>query len=808
MELSDADLYLSRDHLGQRQEKRGYRHNYGRRDGEPSRSQDQLYDTFLTNESIAGGHGRYFQDKSLRDMSMDKYYDESESQSAQRSEVKSTDWAAQDNENHGAFNDIPDLDSVASSVPGTRIRLHRSGSVDISVDSSEEHPGFEEMSELENSSEPPLPPYVVRAEKAHYTTAEPDVMYSSSLHGMQGSRVTASQKSSSVYSNSSFKRQPARLSSRASIDSFPQSPHHTPSSSTRFDRASTTSSSWARAHQIQNVPARSAAVISAMSALQDKIRSLEKGLDQERERTLTMRAEMESEKQSYESKIRTLCAENEELESKLRQSEEAKHSSCRNAESFRSRLADVSAQLEKTQIELESLKQCNADTEEQLANIKLERTRIEEDLSNKLVEGSTQLEMRESRVKSLQEELVAMESQKIEAQAAIRNLLVLNEDLMNKLSQATSQSTTKRASSGGSTIKKKKSVSSGIKRGATRSSIAATNVSSKTSPVASQQVKSVSSSKKKAVRIKKRNGTGAMTTRKAKPQTSTAKPGVPDYHHEQNGVFNHSSMGYRKTRGPSLDKELFQANGDKPVPFILGANIGPSFSIYGRVQESLANHYAYGIQSPRERQRKQKSSSNDESEYQVSGDGSNSDENEYEEYEEANVSEVHRPFLQVDETEEGVSPRNVLIPGNDDTNHAPRFTTANRFLSSAQEAALAHAQKFRIPSPRSTHGLRNLETSLRRELDELRARYQESVTYLSRGQDGTGVAVPSLSKSRELTDLVERIEIKSQQLAALDEMERSSSGRPRSPVRSPEAYERKVHALRTLHEFRDDPPFL
>ncbi|GBG32068.1 Hypothetical Protein FCC1311_082932 [Hondaea fermentalgiana] len=524
-------------------------------------------------------------------------------------------------------------DAARSSGTALRRDLHATfltnkgddGSVDISVD-SEDH-GGDQMSELDMSSLPSFP----------------------GSHRPRPLHVPSTTSSTASFSV----RSPSRRSSVASS-------------------YGATMSAWDRVHQADNVPPRSAAVISAMGALQDKIRSLEKSLEQERERNLALRTEAETARQSFEAKAKTMHAENDELASKVRMLEQAKRQACHHAEEYRSKLAEITASMEAAQAENNALAQQSAETEGKLAEASAEHTRATEEATRAAGDLRAQIDLKEARVKSLQEELVAVDSQKIEAQAAIRNLLLLNEDLMNKLAR----------------------------------------------------------------------------------------------------------RGARKSRGWSLDKELLHANADHPVPFLLGKNAGPSFSVYGRVQEELADPWAYGIPSPRERAGRR-------------------------------AQRDARGFFQEEEVGQDSEDDRYDDEENEDEN------------DNSDEEDEVKGETDRKQDEGGRGGIKNRPNESKAvELDTLQRQYQILVTEISSSVPGPGSVAESnsselfkqtgLRKSRDLTEVVEKIEIKTQQLAALEGLRRSAavSPRPRSPVRSPEAFDRKVQALRTLQHFREEPPYL
>jgi len=99
--------------------------------------------------------------------------------------------------------------------------------------------------------------------------------------------------------------------------------------------------------------------------------------------------------------------------------------------------------------------------------------------------------------------------------------------------------------------------------------------------------------------------------------------------------------------------------------------------------------------------------------------------------------------------------------------------------------------------------IRSVMASLEQELEELNEEYrillshQSEISISSSGADGNA-DFNAAEMNSQLNNLVEKIEIKSQQLNLL----RRYSSRARTAVRSPKAYNRKVQQLRALQNFR------
>ncbi|CAK9007332.1 Reticulocyte-binding protein 2 homolog a [Durusdinium trenchii] len=616
------------------------------------------------------------------------------------------------------------VDWMSQSPGGTRVRLHRSGSVDIAIeaddflDESEDarsHFGRSQLDERDAESAIAFMPRssfstIGSPGQASWTRAH-DTFDRQQHHHRQQHRgqhrmpdLGDSFRSSGLaapfgsMSSTMFSAAASGISGGAAGSARATRPPSPPRPTTPSYRREEETHS-ARGGTIVSVPSRSAAVISAMNALQDKIRRLERELDLEQERNLALKSEMEHMRQQKQNKIA-------DLKGQLSTSEQAMN----EEQTHRVRLE---GELKLEQRECERLRGDHAAAEAKVLELRRQaeqqRDELEEArqlLAESKVEAESKAEMAERRQEELQN-LVDAEREarsqvvkdKEETDEFLQSLVQINQELVEKLAKKAERE----AKTPAHAASKRPTAAKGPRLATTRRA-------------------------KQRTEKNKRPGGGprrgaAASTRGVNSKQSSPAPVLSE------GVGVH---------GLSLDKQLLRANLGKPVPFLLGKNPGPSFSLYGQVQQGISDDQAFG---------------------RASSAGSLQADQEYQEEHDRDRDEPKRGAV----------------------------------ISVRLESPKGGRQ-------RADSEIGSLVGSLREELEGLQAEYQATLASVSNEDISRGIPTETSESLGDLVERIETKA--QQLFLLQQHEQHLAQSRSRSPVRSPKAFKRKVRALRTLHKFR------
>jgi len=586
-------------------------------------------------------------------------------------------------------------DHVLSPNKGTRVRLHRSGDVDITVNSDTindiddiDDISIDSRSRLNSSraysfagSEVSGREYTSRKYKKDPSSTH----YPTSLgHENWSSKPQSSEASTS-----------GRLAAQSGGE-FVSKPLSPVGSTTGFPRTRGRVKEHTSPYSGGAPSTRSAAVISAMNALQDKARLLERDLDAERDKSRSLRIELQrSHEKSERLSERCTVLENQLRDEKAgrakaegvceEQSRQAENTSAM-LESAQSGRLEVESRLQTQVVELQGrldvltkqAAQSTRELEDKIEALELESGALKEKLESERVRRSK------------------AEENHSEAEAFMHNLAQINQNLVSKL-----------ANHGAS------------------------------SPCRSQSQGTTGSK----LRRKKRSGTSSKTKSGGGPVLHTARRSGRKGVSPRAGTAK-ATPRVRKSRSESIesiDKQLIRANLGRSVPFLLGRNPGPTFSVYGIAQSALADDKAYGRRGDRG---EEQARGNDEL--------SDSESTQMPYYEEV----LNKSHNDVDDY--GAEPSDDDVGG--------------------------------------------VIMSLRTELEALKTEYDTILQGLSREEVSNGIDAEMREK---MTSLVERIEKKAEQLRSVEKIrDHLSEKQGRSPIRSPKAYGRKVETLKALNSFR------
>jgi hypothetical protein len=472
----------------------------------------------------------------------------------------------------------------------------------------------------------------------------------------------------------------------------------------------------------QHAPGKSAAVVAAMSALQDKVRAAERELEASETELAAARSDADQLRRG-EARLQQRAAAKEREAHDAREEARAAREEAARAQgalgAARSEVAALAAALDKA-LAAHALEAGRRAEEAAGAAHRAERleARAAEDRAQHVRAQGTAaraLADKEAEVQELHASLKAelahraqTDAQRAEADELLQGLIALNQSLVEKVAAYAHQ-------------------------------------------VPRQQARQT-------------EGRGLLHTERRARAKTTDKAAArqhthPRQHQHKNEPKHPRNRKHQhEPKHDSLDKQLLRANLGKPVPFVLGGSAGESFSVYSKVQHGLSNADAFG-NKPRAGEREQ------------------------------------------GEPQGTASPRSAALAQS--PLFAPDTAQADMPALEVQhrDAALRSSSSASESARSADSEAAQVMATLRHELEDLRAQYQAALAGVSARDISHGV---SADKPLELMALVDKIEGKGQQLFLLDRYRQAMlDSRSRSPVRSPKAFDKKVHALRALQALRE-----
>ena len=209
----------------------------------------------------------------------------------------------------------------------------------------------------------------------------------------------------------------------------------------------------------------------------------------------------------------------------------------------------------------------------------------------------------------------------------------------------------------------------------------------------------------------------------------------------------------KKKNRQNVHEELVRANRGRPVPFLLSKSAGPSFSVYGQVQSGIHPDEAYG--------------------------GSSSNRNER--------SRIY--------DDEPFSPSIIKILSGHGNGDGASETNAHSMAPPKTPTMQKPPSRGRTPQRKNGDGdISSVMESMQIELNDLKDEYTKLLSHAS---------VDAHFDKTQLARLIDAMDAKSQHIHLLKRYQESTqNAKPRSPVRSPGAYNKKIKQLRLLRQFR------